>query len=109
MSDYNNTNPFQSTLASTVPSTSSLWSMAPQGQHADLLQRHLYRAQQEVGNFSIPDGLTPERLKLTVMLAVEAEMLFFNAAIFEPSQEDWDSFFADFLRRALRLVPESIQ
>jgi len=109
MSNYNNTLPFMSTLASTLPSTSAFWAMVPQDQQYDLLLRHLNRAEQEIGNFRIPEGLTLERLKLTVMLAVEAEVLFFNAAVFEPSQDDRDSFFADYLRRALQLVPESIQ
>ena len=36
------------------------------------------------------------------MLAVEAELLFFNAAVYEPSSEDLDRFFADFLRRAFQ-------
>lgn len=43
------------------------------------------------------------------MLAVEAELLFFNAAVFEPLAEDRNTFFADFLQRALKGASASMQ
>ena len=43
------------------------------------------------------------------MLGVEAELIFFNAAIFEPCQEDRDLFFGDLLRGCLQPITPYLQ
>lgn len=41
------------------------------------------------------------RLQLLAAKAVEAELAFFDAALHEPSKEDLERFFGDFVLRAL--------
>ncbi len=85
------------------------WANVPTDRTADLLQHHLLRAWQAIADYRLPAPTTNDRLELVVMLAVEAELLFFNAATFNPCQEDRDPFFADFIRRSLQPVPAYLQ
>ncbi len=85
------------------------WASVPADRAADLLRHHMRRAWQVIVDYSLPVPATLDRLELAVMLGVEAEMLFFHAAVFEPCAEDRDHFFADFLRRSLQPVPVFLQ
>jgi hypothetical protein len=87
---------------------SGFWATIPADRTADILSHHLRRARQAIADYDLAAPLH-SRLELTVKLAVEAELLFFNAAIFEPCQEERDLFFADFIRRCLRSVPAYLQ
>jgi hypothetical protein len=70
----------------------------PADSAADLLRRHMRRAWQAITDYQLPIPSSQNRLGLVVMLAVEAELIFFNAATLEPCQEERDLFVADFLR-----------
>lgn len=88
----------------------SIWAPAfgprfPADSAADLLRHHMQRASQTITACQLPIPSSQQRLALIVMLGVEAEMLFFHAAVFEPCAEDRELFFADFLRRTLQPVP----
>ena len=87
---------------SCVHASSNYWRMVPESCRADLLSHHRKRALDVVEEYqlSLPNALF--QFELAVMLAVEAEFLFFNAAVYEPSQEDYDRFFAEFLRHAFQ-------
>ena len=96
------------TSFSCVHASTHYWEMVPESCRADLLSHHRKRALNVVEEYQLPLPNTLFRFELAVMLAVEAQLLFFNAAIYEPSQEDLDRFFADFLRRALQPYAESL-
>ncbi len=87
---------------------STFWDMVPECQRADLLNFHLKRAFDVVTEYRLPLPNTLVRFELVVILGVEAEYLFFGAAAYEPSSDDLDRFFADFLRRALQPYAESL-
>jgi hypothetical protein len=67
------------------------------------------RAWQVIREHLLPIPASLDRLELTVKLAAEAEMLFFNAAINEPTREEIELFFADFLCRSLQQGPAIVQ
>lgn len=85
------------------------WATVPESQRADVMRHHLRRAWQVIDYYHLPLPTNQERLELVVQLALEAELLFFNAAISDPSLDEHDLFFADFLRYALRSASEGIQ
>jgi hypothetical protein len=68
------------------------WATVPADKTADLLHHHLCCAWQTITDYRLPIPASQHRLELVVMLGVEAELLFFNAAIFEPCQEERDLF-----------------
>ena len=107
---YSNSIPSPSTTsASTSMPTSCgprFWAMIPEGNRSAVLGHHRHRARQIIAEEGFPVPNDQDRLELIVTLAVEAEILFFDAALFEPTQEERDLFFADFLRRAL--APSSV-
>jgi hypothetical protein len=76
-----------------------IWATVSADRAADILSHHLRRARQVIADYDLPVPAEHGRLELTVKLAVEAELLFFTAAVFEPCQEERDHFFADFLCR----------
>jgi len=84
---------------------SGFWANVPHEIHADALDHHLRRAWQVIEDYQLPAPASQARLEQIVMLAIEADLLFFNAAVFEPCVEDCDMFFAEFLRRALQRLP----
>lgn len=88
---------------------SGFWANVPHDRRADLLFYHLNRAWQVIKDHQLPIPTTQGRLEQIVMLAIEADLLFFNAATFDPCQEDRNLFFADFLRRSLQPVPDFLQ
>jgi hypothetical protein len=81
------------------------WTTVPADIAADLLRHHMSRAWQVITDYQLPIPSSQNRLELAVMLGVEAELLFFNAATFEPCQEDRDLLFAD----SLQPVPYYVQ
>ena len=100
--------PSPSALAFTLVPAPSFWAIVPESERVDLLNHHLQRAFEVAGEYRLPLPGRRERLELAVMLAVEAELLFFHAAVYEPSREDLDRCFADFLRRALQSDSENL-
>ncbi len=99
---YLKTSTTPSAPASSMSSASSFWAMMPECHRADILRDHVERALHVVNEHHLPLPDTQERFVLAVMLAVEAELIFFNACLYEPSSEDFDRFFADFLRRVFQ-------
>jgi hypothetical protein len=85
------------------------WSSAPADRAADVLRQHMHRDWQIIAAYQLPIPASDYRLELVVKLAVEAEVLFWAAAIFEPGPEDFDCFFTDFIRRALQPVSAFVQ
>ena len=85
------------------------WATVPEGQRADVMRHHLQRALRLAKDYQLPLPASQKRFELVVLLALEAELLFFNAAVFEPSSDDRNAFFADFLRRALRSTSADVQ
>ena len=81
------------------------WVTVPQGQRDDLIRHHVQRALRLVADHHLPLPASLKRFELVVLLAVEAELLFFNAALSEPSSADCDTFFTDFLAHALTPSP----
>lgn len=78
------------------------WAMTPDNRRSDLLRHQLERARQVIADYQLPVPESEDRLELVVLLAAEAEMLFFNAALEEPTREQRDRFFSLFIRFALQ-------
>jgi hypothetical protein len=66
------------------------WATVPTYRTADLLRHHLRRALQVVSEYQLPIPAARDRFELVVKSAAEAEMHYFNAAVYEPSQDDLD-------------------
>jgi len=77
------------------------WNLVPGSQRDDLIRHHVQRALRLAKDRHLPLPAGQKRFELIVLLAVEAELMFFNAALWEPSSADREMFFADFLERAL--------
>ena len=58
------------------------WATVPEGQRADVMRHHLQRALRLAKDYQLPLPASQEkRFELVVLLALEAELLFFNAAV----------------------------
>lgn len=88
---------------------SAFWATVPPDQRDELIRHHMQRALRLATDSHLPLPVSWKRFELIVLLAVEAETLFFNAAVYEPSSNDRDMFFAEFLRRALHSASTEIQ
>jgi|SRR3974390_744694 len=88
---------------------SAFWATVPPDQRGELIRHHMQRALRLATDSQLPIPANWKRFELIVQLAVEAETLFFNAAVFEPSSEDRDLFFTDFIRHALQPQTEGTQ
>jgi hypothetical protein len=100
-----------STSHTTFNAGPGFWASIPKDRYSDVVLEQCKRAMPIIlrENLPIPprqpDWLPISgyaRLLKIIQLAVEAEMLFFVAAVEEPSQDVRDEFLADFLRRALQ-------
>ena len=88
------TNPPLSPNTPTLRLGLGYWATVPEGQRADVMRHHLQRASRLAEDYQLPLPASQKRFELTVLLALEAEWLFFTAAIFEPTSDDRDMFFA---------------
>jgi hypothetical protein len=95
--------PVPSTLAFTFNLGPGIWAELSPDNRIDVLRHHMKRAWRVLADthLPLPNPDPVHRLELVVMAAAEAEALFFSAAIVEPTSEDLDEFFADFICRAL--------
>ncbi len=84
---------------------SGFWAMVSDERLPAVLLEQTHRAQQVVAESGHPVPQPQERFELIVKLAVEAELLFFTAALREPSQEERDEFFGAFIQMALHANP----
>lgn len=78
-----------------------LWSQVPLTRQAELLHQHLQRAHKIILESGLP-APHPIRLNWIVTAASEAEFTLRATATQELSKEDCDSFFAEFITRALQ-------
>jgi hypothetical protein len=91
----------QLTLVSTDKLGLRFWDIVPeeyQGKFFQKFMARVWRVIQQHG-LAVPDLL---RLQLIVMAAAEAEFLFRATAVDEPSQEDHDLVFTNFISLALQ-------
>jgi hypothetical protein len=77
-----------------------IWASTPEPVLHNLLHRYAVRARKLLARFldCIPDN---DRLQLIVGAALEARALFWAAAVQEPSTEDLDQFFDEFVTRSV--------
>lgn len=76
-----------------------IWASISEPAHHDLLIRYTLRARELLAHLQedIPDI---DRLCVIVKAAVEARALLFTAALTEPTAEDLDSYFDEFVTRS---------
>lgn len=88
----------------TVPAenlfTKGFWASTPEPHHYELLRCYSARAQELLAchQACLPDD---DRLALIVRAAMEARILYFVAAMNEPTTEDLDGFFDEFVMRSV--------
>ena len=85
------------------------WTIVPADSAPDLLRHHTGQPLEVITDYQLPISSSQNRLELVVMLAVEAELIIFNAATLEPCQENHNILFADSLGGSLQPVPYYIQ
>ena len=94
---------------STLPSFQlgpGFWACIPQQFHSSLLRRYTGRAKELLSDCQAcpPDD---DRLQLIVAAALEARLLLFASAFWDPSAEDLDAFFDQFVLWSVSGSPAS--
>jgi hypothetical protein len=84
---------------------SGFWASIPEQAHHELLQRYSARAQELLACYQacLPDY---DRLELIVRAGMEARSLYFVASMNEPTTEQLDGYFDDFVMRSVSGVPD---
>jgi hypothetical protein len=75
------------------------WGPISEDLRQELLFSYIGRAKDLIPtDFPVPED---DRLAIIVQAAMESRMLYFAAAMYEPSAKELDSFFDDFVMRAI--------